>query len=128
MIAIGILILSGGALAQFLLAYCRALLLTYAKVGLSPRALDLTGLAGETWEPREFDRVMGLARLAPNPRDDAGEIRTITAYCRVMRIAGSLLAPFSRTAREWIRQELSRCTYFAVVTLDRRLLRSVSLG
>jgi hypothetical protein len=126
MIAVCILIMSVGALAQFVLAYCRTLLLTYAKVDLSPMAIEVTGLAGETYEPREFARVMRLARLASNPRDDAAEIRAITAYYRIMGIAGSILAPFSRAAGEWIRQELSRCTYFAAVTLDRRLLHSVN--
>jgi hypothetical protein len=126
MVAACILLLSVGALAQFVLAYCRTLLLTYAKVALSTRAIEMTGLSGATCEPREFDRVIGLARLASNPRDDAAEVRAITAYYRVMEIADRILAPLSRSAGEWIRQELSRCTHFAAVTLDRHLLPSVN--
>jgi hypothetical protein len=64
---------------------------------------------------------MGLARIAPNLLDDASEIRAVTAYYSVVNFAGSMIAPFSSAAREWVQQELSRCTYFAAVTLDRRL-------
>lgn len=124
MIAVCILIMSFGAVAQFVLAYCRTLLLTYSKVDVSASALDITGLSGESWEPREFGRVMALARHASSRHDDAAEIRAITAYYRVMGTAGRILGPLSRAAGEWIQQELSRCTYFAAVTLDRRLLTS----
>ncbi len=126
MIAICILLMSFGALAQFVVAYCRTLLLTYAKVDLSPRALEVAGLSAETCYPNEFNRVMALVRLAGNPHDDASEIRAVTAYYRVMGIAGRALAPFSRATKGWIQQELSRCTYFAAVTLDRRLVPSVN--
>ena len=122
MIAFCILFLSFSATTQFVLAYCRTLLLTYAKADLSQLALEVTGLPQGTWAPHEFHRVMGLARLAPNPRDDAAEVRAITVYYRAMRLAHRILAPFSRAAEKWTHQELSRCTYFAAVTLDRRLL------
>jgi hypothetical protein len=121
MIAACILLLSFGAASQFVLAYCRTLLLTYEKVSLSAGTLDLTGLTGESWQPLDFDRLMGLARIAPTLLDDAVEIRAVTAYYRVVNFSGRIVAPFSSAAREWVQQELSRCTYFAAVTLDRRL-------
>jgi hypothetical protein len=121
MISACILLLCIGAASQFVLAYCRTLLLTYEKVSISPSTLEVTGYTGESWQPQEFDRLMGLARIAPNLLDDASEIRAVTAYYSVVNFAGSMIAPFSSAAREWVQQELSRCTYFAAVTLDRRL-------
>jgi len=121
MIAACILVLSAGATVQFALAYCRTLLLAYSKVELSPLALRVAKVSSESCEPDEFYRVMCLARLAQTTRDDAAEIHSISAYYRLVEIAGYVVAPFSRVANTWIRQELSRCTYFAAVTLDRRL-------
>jgi len=121
MIPICILFMSFGAMGRFVFAYCRTLLLIYAKVELSPKTLEVAGSSGETCEASEFHRVLGLARLASYPRDDVAEIRAVTAYYRVMGIAGRLLAPVSPAAVKWTRRELSRCTHFAAVTLDRRL-------
>jgi hypothetical protein len=122
MIAACILVMSVGAMMQFALAYCRTLLLAYSKVELSPLTLRVAKLSSESFAPEEFYRVMCLARLAQPTRDDAAEIHSISAYYRLVEIAGYIVAPFSRTASASIRQELSRCTYFAAVTLDRRLV------
>jgi|HubBroStandDraft_6_1064221.scaffolds.fasta_scaffold05812_2 hypothetical protein len=122
MIAACILVMSVGAMLQFALAYCRTLLVAYSKVELSPLTLQVAKLSSESFEPDEFYRVMCLARMAQPNRDDAAEIHSISAYYRLVEFIGYIVAPFSRTARAWIRQELSRCTYFAAVTLDRRLV------
>lgn len=116
-----IFIFSIGALVQFGLAYCRSLLLAYAKVEVSEHTLQLAGLIGEIFKPHEFSRLMALVDVQPSPGDDGAEIRAITFYRELLRSARILVAPLGRGASTWFDQELSLCTHFAAVTLDRRL-------
>lgn len=120
MIASLVLIFSLGALGQFAVAYCRTLLLAYSKVELSQRVCEITGIT-ESVAASDFDRLLQLVRLAPPLADDAAEIRAVRMYHRIASIAGALLSPLSQKASHWVQCELQRCSYFAAVTLDRRL-------
>jgi hypothetical protein len=121
MIASLVFLFSLGALGQFAIAYCRTLLLAYNKVELSQRVREVTGI-GDTLAPSDFQRLLKLVRLAPRLSDDATEIRAVSIYFRLARVAGALASPLSRQAAQWFEQELERCSYFAAVTLDRRLV------
>jgi hypothetical protein len=118
-------LLSIAALVQFSLAFCRSLLLTYSKVELSERVREVTGLSGEAVEASEFSRLMNLVFLAPDPGDDAMEIRSISAYHTLVVIARWLISRVWKTGCNWCENELRRCAYFAAVTLDRRLAPAV---
>lgn len=120
MIASLIFIFSAGALGQFAVAYCRTLLLAYNKVELSSRVREVTGIS-ETVAASDFDRLLHLVRLAPPLADDATEIRMVRVYRCLASFAGAVVSPVSRKASQWFQQELVRCSYFAAVTLDRRL-------
>jgi hypothetical protein len=117
-----ILLFSLGALAQFLIAYCRTLIATYGRAELSLQMREAIGFDGQATDPGEFDRLMGLIRIAPSPGDDHTEIRVITLYYRLIALAGALLSPVSAKASQWFECERARCSYFAAVTLDRRLV------
>jgi hypothetical protein len=121
MIASLVFLFSLGALAQFAIAYCRTLLLAYNKVELSQRVREVTGI-GDTLAPSDFQRLLQLVRLAPPLADDATEIRAVSIYFRLAHMAGALLSPLSHQASHWFESELARCSYFAAVTLDRRLV------
>jgi hypothetical protein len=116
-----IFIFSIGALVQFAFAYCRSLLLAYAKVQVSEHTLQLAGLIGEIFRPHEFGRLMALVDMQVSPGDDGAEIRVITFYHELLRSARILVSPLGRGASTWFDRELSLCTHFAAVTLDRRL-------
>jgi hypothetical protein len=120
-ISIFILMFGAAALVQFSLAYCRTLLMAYEKVELSPKTQQVIGLDGAGIEPYSFHRLMVIVSLAPDPGDDAMEIRTVGLYYRIMRLAGWLSSPLSQRVSNWFEKELARCTYFAAVSLDRRL-------
>lgn len=109
------------ALWQFSFAYCRTLLETYSKVALSGKVEKVIGLTVDSIAPREFDRLMVLVRVAPDPGDDAMEIVAVGFYYRALRIARAFLSTLSAGASQWCDGELARCSYFAAVTLDRRL-------
>lgn len=121
MIASLVFLFSLGALGQFAIAYCRTLLLAYNKVELSQHVREFTGI-GDTLAPSDLHRLLQLVRLAPPLADDATEIRAVSIYFRLARVAGALLSPLSRQASRWFEQQLQRCSYFAAVTLDRRLV------
>lgn len=124
MISALILVFTFFALGQFSIAYCRTLLQTYAKVEVSAQLLEVSGLEADKLGPSDFAPLMELVRAAPDPGDDASEIRTIRIYRRVIDFARWIVAPFSDTASRWVDSELSRCAYFAAVSLDRRLVRT----
>jgi hypothetical protein len=120
-----ILVFVIAALWQFSFAYCRTLLATYSKVELSGKIQKVMGLTVDTIAPHEFDRLMALVRVAPDPGDDAAEITAVSLYYRIMKIAAAVSSLMSEGARNWCRSELARCSYFAAVTLDRRLVPMV---
>jgi hypothetical protein len=113
-------VLSVGALVQFAVSYCRAVLLHSSEITVSKRVQEVAGVA-DTCSPFDFDRVMQLIRFAPELRDDAGQMRAISIYYRLTRVASAVVSPLSRDASIWFESELSRCTHFATVALDRRL-------
>jgi hypothetical protein len=121
MIASLVFVFSLGALGQFGIAYCRTQLLAYNKVELSPRVREVADI-GERLAPSDFDRLLQLVRLAPPLVDDATEIRAVSMYFGLARVAGTLVSPVSRKAAQWFEGELVQCSYFAAVALDRRLV------
>ena len=112
------------ALWQFSFAYCRTLLATYSKVELSGKVEEIMGVTVDTIEPREFDRLMVLVRVAPDPGDDSAEIAAVSLYYRIMRLGAVITSRLHAGASHWFRGELARCSYFAAVTLDRRLVHN----
>ena len=110
------------ALWQFSFAYCRTLLATCSKVELSSKIQKVMGLTVDTIAPHEFDRLMALVQVAPDPGDDTAEITAVSLYYRIMTMAAAVSSLISVGARNWCRGELARCSYFAAVTLDRRLV------
>ena len=124
MITVLVLVFTLFALGQFSIAYCRTLLQTYAKVELSTQLAEVSGVTVEELGPSDFGHLMELVRVAPDPGDDASEIRTINIYYRIASMVRWILAPVSQTAARWAESELSRCAHFAAVSLDRRLIHT----
>jgi len=121
MIAALMLVFTVGALVQFFIAYCRTLLLAYGKVELTERIRQVAGINVIPLEPLEFQRLIGLLRVAPDPGDDAAEIRAVSLYYQAVRLFSRVASRISKAARHWAEGELTRCTYFAAIALDRRL-------
>jgi hypothetical protein len=120
-VSIFILLFSIGALAQFSLAYCHTLLVAYGKVEISDRTQELIGIDVGKVDPMEFRRLMQFVRMSPDPGDDSSEIAIIQGYFRAMSMIRIFLAPLSKRFSAWTDGELSKCSYFAAVTLDRRM-------
>jgi hypothetical protein len=102
-------------------AYCRTLLLAYAKVEVSEHTLQLAGLIGEIFRPHEFSRLMALVEMQASPGDDATEIIAITLYHGLLMSVRLLVSLLERSTSNCFDRELSHCTHFAAVTRGRRL-------
>ena len=115
-----IFILSAAALLQFFISYCRSLIAASIKQPLSAEVRDVTGIpsaaAGD-----DFARVIQLLDLCPERPEERGRIRAINLYFRLLNLVSSTLARFIPSLMAWADMERGQCTYFAAVTLDRRI-------
>jgi hypothetical protein len=64
---------------------------------------------------------MNLVRVAPDPGDDALEIRSISSYHGFVVAEHWLMSLICEKGCNWCQDELRLCSYFAAVALDRRL-------
>ena len=124
MVSAAILLFSVSALVQFWVSYCRTLLGTYEKVELSDQLREVGELP--TGEPgaSDFGRLMELVHAAPDPGDDGAEMCAISIYYLIASLLSWTMAPISVSVSRWAGVELARCSYFAAVSLDRRLISS----
>jgi hypothetical protein len=115
-----ILVCSLVFLLQFFVSYCRSLIAASIKHPLSAEVQDVTGIknaaAGD-----DFDRVVQLLQLCPDRPEDRSGIQAIGAYFGLLGFVRSTLAKIIPSLRTWTESERGLCTYFAAVTLERRI-------
>jgi len=115
-----IFLLSAAALLQFFISYCRSLIAASIKQPLSAEVRDVTGIphvaAGE-----DYARVIQLLELCPERPEDRGRLRAINAYFRLLNFTSATIARTIPALKSWTEMERGQCTYFAAVTLDRRI-------
>jgi hypothetical protein len=126
MIAALFLVASVVLLLQFFVSYCRSLIAASVKHELSAEVRDVTGLSTST-SGEDFARVIQLLFLCPDRPEDRSDIRLVSAYFQLMNFLRGTLAPAMPSVQTWIERERSQCTYFAAVTLDRRIAFSRDL-
>lgn len=120
MIPVFILMFSAMSLVQFFLSYCRSLLTACATVEISAATRDIIGQPTEI-NGSQFDRLMGLVRIASHRSDDRWELAIVKLYYRAVEATRMIAAPLAPTAQEWVARESTRCAYFAAAALDRRI-------
>jgi len=115
-----IFFLSAAALLQFFISYCRSLIAASIKQPLSAEVRDVTGIS-HTTAGEDFARVIQLLDLCPERPEERGRIRAINLYFRLLNLVSSTLARIIPSLMTWTDMERGQCTYFAAVTLDRRI-------
>ena len=113
-------------LLQFFVSYCRSLIAASARHELSAEVLDVTGLSKAT-SGEDFARVLQLLLLCPDRPEDRSEVRAINVYFRLLNFIRGTLARATPSIQAWTERERGKCTYFAAVTLDRRIAFSRDL-
>jgi hypothetical protein len=115
-----IFLLSAAALLQFFISYCRSLIAASIKQPLSAEVRDVTGIPS-TAAGEDYTRVIQLLDLCPERPEERGRLRAINAYFRLLNVISATLARIIPTLMTWTEMERGQCTYFAAVTLDRRI-------
>jgi len=107
-------------LLQFFVSYCRSLIAASIKHPLSAEVQDVTGIkSAATGE--DFDRVVQLLQLCPDRPEDRSGMQAIGAYFGLLGFVRGTLARLVPSLRAWTETERGQCTYFAAVTLERRI-------
>ncbi len=127
MIAALILVISLAALLQFFVSYCRSAIATCSKKELSEQAREVTGIQDHGVAGEEFQRLVQLVGLCPEPGDDRFEIRAVRNYYRLLSLVRALMRRLAPGVASWAERERAGCAYFAAVALDRRIAHSRDL-
>jgi hypothetical protein len=120
MMAAIILVCSVVFLLQFFVSYCRSLIAASVKHPLSAEVQDVTGIKS-TATGEDFDRVVQLLQLCPDRPEDRNEVQAVGAYFGLLGFVRSTIARMIPSLRTWTERERGQCTYFAAVTLERRI-------
>jgi len=120
MMAAIILVCSGVFLLQFFVSYCRSLIAASIKQPLSAEVQDVTGIKSSA-SGEDFARVVQLLQLCPDRPEDRNGVQAIGAYFGLLGFVRSTVARLIPTLRTWTERERGQCTYFAAVTLERRI-------
>jgi hypothetical protein len=120
MMAAIILVCSLAFMLQFFVSYCRSLIAASIKHPLSAEVQDVTGIKNAA-TGEDFDRVVQLLQLCPERPEDRSGIQAIGAYFGLLSFMRSSVARIIPSLLAWTETERGQCTYFAAVTLERRI-------
>jgi hypothetical protein len=115
-----ILVCSVVFLLQFFVSYCRSLIAASVKHPLSAEVQDVTGIKSKA-TGEDFARVVQLLQLCPDQPEDRSGMQAIGAYFSLLSFVRSTIARIVPSLRAWTELERGQCTYFAAVTLERRI-------
>src|SRR5271168_3135118 len=121
MIAALLCVVSLAAFLQFFVSYCRSVLASTGRIGLSERVREVTGIENACTAADDFARLHQLLRLCSESGRDRTEIRAITAYYSMLPILGHVLRSLIPSVSPWVEQERRSCCHFAAVALDRQI-------
>jgi hypothetical protein len=127
MIAALIFVISIATLLQFFVSYCRSVIAGYTKQELSLQGREITGIENRIVRAEEFQRLLQLLGLCPEPGTDANDIRAVRAYFKLLSLARKVVGRLAPAVADWAERERRTCAYFAAVALDRRIAYSREL-
>ena len=111
-----------GLLIQFFVAYCRSLITHAYSLELSEQAHQVTGIDDHHIRPSDFRRMMELVPLCPGPGTDRMQLGAVSFYYALLNLLRSIAGN-----KPWIERDQKSCSYFAAVTLDRRMAHNRAL-
>jgi hypothetical protein len=115
-----ILVCSVVFLLQFFVSYCRSLIAASIKHPLSPEVQDVTGIKNVATGD-DFARVVQLLQLCPDRPEDRSGVQAVGAYFGLLSFVRATIARLVPALSAWTETERGQCTYFAAVTLERRI-------
>jgi hypothetical protein len=127
MMPIIICVFSIAALLPFVVSYFRSIVASSRNVELSARLQEVTGITSQKVKADDFARLLQLVQLCPEQKDDQSDIRAVGAYYNMLAVLGRMARTFAPNLASWFEHERESCSYFAAVTLDRRISQSRDL-
>ena len=127
MIAALIFVIAIAGFLQFFVSYCRSLIAAYECADLSEQAREVTGISNRHVNGQDFERLLQLVRMCPEPGDDSREIGAVRTYFRLLSVARAAFRRIAPSLEQWMERERESCAYFAAVALDRRIAHSRGL-
>jgi hypothetical protein len=127
MMPIIICVFSVAVLLQFVLWHFRSIVASSRNVKLSARLQEVTGLTSQQVKADDFARLLQLVQLCPEQKDDQADIRAVGAYYSALALLGRVAHTIAPKLAAWFEREREGCSYFAAVTLDRRISQSRDL-
>jgi len=118
MIAALIAAISLLALLPLFVSYCGTVVSSAKKIEPSDRARSLADVADRSISEGDFERILQLVRLCPEPEADRSTMRAITIYFRTLGTFGCAVRNVSPGLAEWAVRERANCSHFAAVVLD----------
>jgi hypothetical protein len=127
MIASLIFVIAIAGFLQFFVSYCRSLIAAYERVDLSEHAREVTGISDRSVNGQDFERLLQLVRMCPEPGDDSREIGAVRSYFGLLSAARAVFHRIAPSLEQSLERERGSCAYFAAVALDRRIAHSRGL-
>ena len=127
MIAALIAAISLLALLPLFVSYCGTVVSSARKIEPSDRARSLADVADRSISEDDFERILQLVRLCPEPEADRSTVRAIAIYFRVLGMLGRAFRNVGPGLAEWAVRERANCSHFAAVVLDGCISSSHSL-
>jgi len=122
MVAALIFVFSVAALVRFGLAQWRSMWQTVACQPLSPSLRAVTGVAGDSIGPEDFDIFAKFFSESDQSRVERNHwLNEVRLYYRFLRILRNASAKTLPSLQKWTEGELVFCSRYAGAILDRRL-------
>lgn len=110
------------AFAPLVLYYWRAYISGIAAHAISERVRVAAGIPERGVGPQDFRSIMILKDLSPDLRGPSGSFVAIRGYYTVVEKLGCIVPGIAR----WTLAEMSTCSRYAAVLMDRHLERNMS--
>jgi len=127
MIAVLIFAVSFLTTLQFFVSYCHSLIEESRGHTLSVYAREISGVTRGTARGDQFNRLLQLLALCPEPGGDANQVRAVSTYFSLLSLGRMLMNWATPGAAQWIEAERGGCAYVVAVILDRRITYSRTL-
>jgi hypothetical protein len=122
MMAAIIFVISIIAFGQFGICYWRATIAAASKVPVSDRVRLAAGISTGSLSSRDFRAILDLHAVTPALKGSQSQFLVIRAYYLVM----AKLAQAVPAANKWAESEMTMCSNYMAVLLDRHIERNLA--
>ncbi len=122
MIATIIFLISMIAFGQFGICYWRATIANTSRKPVSDRVRIAAGIATPSLSSRDFGAILDLHDVTPALRGSNAQFRAIRAYYHIVAKLGRVIP----SATGWAEAEMTMCSNYMAVLLDRHIERNMA--